>query len=220
MLTRLLTAKDDRRRGQTARTRDAVVPARARARTSAATRARRMPAYERAIAARAGLRRRDLRTPRPRRARSARATIRRDARPSLGHLAAITAATGALPDLRRVGRRAAPPRTRPMPAARRSSSRSPAATRPTSTRARSSRSTSRTLMRDDEPYRATLDPAERALLTDAEEATLAPIAAALAEAAALLWPDTRRGAHARRARAARRASPRPSRRPRPRCSRG
>jgi Tfp pilus assembly protein PilF len=45
------------------------------------------------------------------------------------------------------------------------------------------------VLRDDESYRAVLDPSERALINDPEEATLAPIATALAEAAALLWPD-------------------------------
>ena len=43
-------------------------------------------------------------------------------------------------------------------------------------------------MRDDEPYRAALDGEDRALVTDAAE-PLAPIAATLAEAAALMWPD-------------------------------
>jgi tetratricopeptide (TPR) repeat protein len=45
------------------------------------------------------------------------------------------------------------------------------------------------VMRDDESYRAALDATEHALLTDPAEANLAPIAIALAEAAALLWPD-------------------------------
>jgi len=44
-------------------------------------------------------------------------------------------------------------------------------------------------MRDDESYKATLDVTDRALLVDPEEALLGPIAAALSEAAALLWPD-------------------------------
>jgi len=44
-------------------------------------------------------------------------------------------------------------------------------------------------LRDDESYRAALESADRALITDPEEALLAPVAAALAEAAALLWPN-------------------------------
>ncbi len=47
------------------------------------------------------------------------------------------------------------------------------------------------VMRDDEPYRAALEPADRALVKASAGVTdaLAPVAAALAEAAALLWPD-------------------------------
>ena len=47
------------------------------------------------------------------------------------------------------------------------------------------------VMRDDEAYRAALEPADRALVNanTADTAALAPVAAALAEAAALLWPD-------------------------------
>ena len=47
------------------------------------------------------------------------------------------------------------------------------------------------VMRDDEPYRAVLDPAELGLVkaSSGDTAALAPVAAALAEAAALLWPD-------------------------------
>ncbi|HEU4726643.1 MAG TPA: hypothetical protein VFT22_02105, partial [Kofleriaceae bacterium] len=44
------------------------------------------------------------------------------------------------------------------------------------------------VMRDDEQFKATLD-ADRALITDPEEAALGPVAVALAEAAALVWPD-------------------------------
>jgi hypothetical protein len=43
-------------------------------------------------------------------------------------------------------------------------------------------------MRDDEQYRAALD-ADRALIRDPGELQLAPVATALAEAAALVWPD-------------------------------
>jgi tetratricopeptide (TPR) repeat protein len=43
-------------------------------------------------------------------------------------------------------------------------------------------------MRDDEAFKATLD-AERALVSDPAEAELGAVAVALAEAAALLWPD-------------------------------
>ncbi|MDX2088094.1 MAG: hypothetical protein SFX73_09595 [Kofleriaceae bacterium] len=45
-------------------------------------------------------------------------------------------------------------------------------------------------LRDDESYKTSLEPADRALITDGHEATLGPVAAVLAEAAALLWPDT------------------------------
>ncbi len=45
------------------------------------------------------------------------------------------------------------------------------------------------VLRDDEPYRVALDDKARALLTDPDEAALSPIAIALAEASALLWPD-------------------------------
>src|SRR5213078_78769 len=43
-------------------------------------------------------------------------------------------------------------------------------------------------MRDDEPYKAALD-GDRALVRDPGEVELAPVAAALAEVAALVWPD-------------------------------
>jgi Tfp pilus assembly protein PilF len=45
------------------------------------------------------------------------------------------------------------------------------------------------VMRDDEPYRAAIEPGERALLIDPDELALAPVAQILAEAAATLWPD-------------------------------
>jgi len=44
------------------------------------------------------------------------------------------------------------------------------------------------VMRDDEAFKATLD-GERALIRDPAEGSLGPIAVALSEAAALLWPD-------------------------------
>jgi tetratricopeptide (TPR) repeat protein len=44
-------------------------------------------------------------------------------------------------------------------------------------------------MRDDEPYRAVVEGPERALIADPLTTTLAPVAAALAEAAGILWPD-------------------------------
>jgi hypothetical protein len=43
-------------------------------------------------------------------------------------------------------------------------------------------------MRDDEPFKATLD-GDRALIRDPEESELGPIAVLFSEAAALLWPD-------------------------------
>jgi tetratricopeptide (TPR) repeat protein len=43
-------------------------------------------------------------------------------------------------------------------------------------------------MRDDEPFRAALDD-DRALIRDREESELGPVAIVLSEAAALLWPD-------------------------------
>ena len=45
------------------------------------------------------------------------------------------------------------------------------------------------VMRDDEPYRIMIDASERSLITDPDEVAMAPIAQALAEAAATLWPD-------------------------------
>src|SRR5690348_10150394 len=47
-------------------------------------------------------------------------------------------------------------------------------------------------MRDDEPYKAVLEPADRELLV-AETSPLATIAATLAEAAALMWPELEDG---------------------------
>jgi tetratricopeptide (TPR) repeat protein len=44
-------------------------------------------------------------------------------------------------------------------------------------------------LRDDEPYKHALDANERRMLTDPDEDELSPVACALAEASALLWPD-------------------------------
>ena len=45
------------------------------------------------------------------------------------------------------------------------------------------------VLRDDESYKAALDATDRALLVDADQSELFPVVTALAEASALLWPD-------------------------------
>jgi Tfp pilus assembly protein PilF len=105
----------------------------------------------------------------------------------LGHMQAITAATGQLADLvlwaddlRRLNK----------PEARMALEVAIACGHTTDVHQTAYLQTHKTIpMRDDEPYRAALDQADRGLITDAGEATLQPISTALSEAAALLWPD-------------------------------
>ncbi len=106
----------------------------------------------------------------------------------LGHLQAITAATGQLPDLvawadelRRQDRPDAARATLELAVA---SGHAP------DVHQSAFLSISKPhAMRDDEAYRSAVDLTERPLLSDGRESALAPIASTLAEAAALLWPD-------------------------------
>ena len=187
MLTRLVTAKDDRFCAADAAQRSrAVVPARQGAR-----RARRhrqaIPALRARDRARARLRRRDRCAARPRRAREAERRSRSQER-SPAHLGAITAQTGSLVRSRRVGRRAPPPG-------------------PASTAARATLELAVACghTRRGPPVgvparpQAVRDARRRAVQGDRsriarsigghEEVPLATIATTVAEAAALMWPD-------------------------------
>ncbi|HEY4059924.1 MAG TPA: tetratricopeptide repeat protein, partial [Kofleriaceae bacterium] len=186
MLTRLLTAKDDRT-GQSARR--ALLSYRlGHARHQRGDVRQALPAYERAIQiapdsdgamqARRGLV--DL-------ARSENDAARKSQ--IVDHLQAITVATGALPDLvawadelRKLNRADHARATFDLAIA--------AGHTPDVHQSAYLSSNKPYAMRDDESYKAILDEADRALITDAAETTLGPIATALAEAAALLWPDT------------------------------
>ena len=188
MLTRLLTAKDDRTGHAGRRAMLSYRLGLSRHQRGDARQA--IQAYERAIqiapesdgatAARRGL----VELTRPE--ASANDPAKREA--VAGHLQAITATTGALPDLvawadelRRLDR---------ADAARATLDLAIAAGHPADVHQTAYLSTHKPYaMRDDESYKAALDAADRALITDPQEATLGPIAAALAEAAALLWPD-------------------------------
>ena len=190
MLTRLTTAKDDRlaATGEAGAARRAELSYRlghARAQRGDVRQA--MPAYERAIALAPG----SMGATQARRglvelARGSEDPTRRDA--VAGHLAAITAASGALGDLvawadelRRLDRTEIARTTLDLavgaghtPDVHQMAFLSVHQPQP---------------FRADEGYRAVLDGAGRALVTDPDEAALAPVASALAEAAALLWPD-------------------------------
>jgi len=185
MLTRLLTAKDDRTGHAGRRAMLSYRLGLSRHQRGDARQA--IQAYERAIQM----------APESDGATSARRGLveltRQDSDPAkrdaiAGHLQAITATTGALPDLvawadelRRLDR---------ADAARATLDLAIAAGHPADVHQTAYLSTHKPYaMRDDESYKAALDAADRALITDPEEATLGPIAAALAEAAALLWPD-------------------------------
>ncbi|MBA3822065.1 MAG: tetratricopeptide repeat protein, partial [Deltaproteobacteria bacterium] len=188
MLTRLLTAKDDRfTEAQTARR--ALLSFRlGQARAQRGDTRQAVPAYERAIVlapdsdgathARRGL---------VELLRASEDPGRRDTIPV--HLQAITAATGALPDLvawaeelRRADKADAGHTALAIAIACGHS--------PDVHQTAFLSIHKRYVLRDDESYRAVLEPAERALITDPAEATLSAVASALAEAAALLWPDT------------------------------
>lgn len=188
ILTRLLTAKEDRfTDDQTARR--ALLSYRlGAARHQRGDLRQAAPAYERAIAiagdspgaveARRGL------------VELARAASDDPARREAiaGHLQAITAATGALPDLvawaeelRRLdqadaGRAALELALSVGHVADVHQSAFLAVHKPQ-------------VLRDDQAYRHAIEPADRALLVDPGEAALAAVAPVLAEAAALVWPD-------------------------------
>ncbi|MBL0213962.1 MAG: tetratricopeptide repeat protein [Myxococcales bacterium] len=188
MLTRLLTAKDDRMATPETQARRALLSFRlgharhqrgdARQALSAYDRAVQLaPESEGATSARRGL---------VELARSGDEPARKEA--VAGHLAAITGATGALPDLvawaeelRRLDRADAGRATLDLAIA--------AGHTPEVHQSAFLSIHKPYAMRDDESYKANLDAAERALLVDPDEALLGPVATALAEAAALLWPD-------------------------------
>jgi len=191
MLTRLLTAKDDRSGASAAQQgRRAMLSYRlGLARHQRGDSRQAQPAYERAIQiapdsegatqARRGL---------VELARASDDPARREA--VVGHLQAITAATGALADL--VAWAEELRRTDKPDAGRATLDLAAACGHTPDVHQSAFLSIHKPYaMRDDESYRAIIDPAERALLAGGQtaEASLAPIAAALAEAAALLWPD-------------------------------
>jgi tetratricopeptide (TPR) repeat protein len=185
MLTRLLTAKDDRTAHAGRRAMLSYRLGQARHQRGDARQA--IAAYERAIqiapdsdgatSARRGL---------VELTRQDTDTAKRES--IAAHLQSITATTGALPDLvawgdelRRLDR---------ADAARATLDLAIASGHTADVHQTAYLSTHKPYaMRDDESYKAALDASERALITDPQEATLGPIAAALAEAAALLWPD-------------------------------
>ncbi len=191
MLTRLLTAKDDRTGVGTVQTdRRALLSFRlGSARHQRGDNRQAQPAYERAIQL----------APASHGATQARRGLVELARASedparragiVGHLQAITAATGALPDL--VAWAEELRRTDTPDAGRAVIDLAIASGHTSDVHQNAFLSIHKPYtMRDDESYRANLEATERALLSSAEpgEATLAPIATALAEAAALLWPD-------------------------------
>ncbi|MGE0867210.1 MAG: tetratricopeptide repeat protein [Kofleriaceae bacterium] len=186
LLTRLLTAKEDRAAGQVGRR--AMLSYRlGHARHQRGDTRQALTAYEQAIRI----------APDSDGATSARRGLIELLRggddpskkePVLGHLAAITAATGALTDLvawadelRRQNKADAAHAALELAIA-------------CGHTADVHQSAFLTIhkpyaMRDDESYRATLEADARAMFTDAGEAGLGSIASALAEAAALLWPD-------------------------------
>ena len=191
MLTRLLTAKDDRFTALETERRALLSYRLGAARAQRGDVRQAVPMYERAIAlaphgegamqARRGLVEL-LKSNQP----IADDTTRREVLPA--HLQAITAYTGALPDLvawsdelRRADKADAARATIELAIA-------------CGHAADVHQSAYLTIhkphaMRDDESYRAALDANDRAMIADPSEATLSPIATALAEAAALLWPD-------------------------------
>ncbi|MDB4960727.1 MAG: Tetratricopeptide 2 repeat protein [Myxococcales bacterium] len=189
MLTRLLTAKDDRTgTGAAQMGRRALLSFRlGHARHQRGDSRQAVQAYERAIQmapesegatqARRGL---------VELARSSDEPARREG--IVGHLQAITAATGALPDL--VAWAEELRRTDKPDAGRATLDLAVASGHTPDVHQSAFLSIHKPYaMRDDESYRAVFDASDRALITDAEEADLGAVAAALAEAAALLWPD-------------------------------
>ncbi len=191
MLTRLLTAKDDRTGVGTVQTdRRALLSFRlGSARHQRGDNRQAQPAYERAIQlapdsdgatqARRGL---------VELARASEDPARRAG--IVGHLQAITAATGALPDL--IAWAEELRRTDQKDAGRAAIDLAVAGGHTPDVHQSAFLSIHKPYaMRDDESYRGIVDPTERSLLSSTEpaDASLAPIASTLAEAAALLWPD-------------------------------
>ncbi len=191
MLTRLLTAKDDRFTEQETARRALLSYRLGAARAQRGDVRQAVPMYERAIAlaplgegamqARRGLVEL-LRGKEP----IVDDATRREVIPA--HLQAITAYTGSLPDLVAWSDEL---RRADKPEAARAAIELAIACGHTADVHQSAYLTihKQHVMRDDGVYRGVLDGPERAMITDPREATLAPIASALAEAAALLWPD-------------------------------
>ncbi len=192
MLTRLLTAKEDRTAGQTPR--KAMLSYRlGHARHQRGDTRQALVAYERAIqlaplsdgatSARRGL------------VELARATDDPGKKEQvLGHLAAITGATGTLADLLAWAEELR--RQNKGDAGRATLELAQACGHTIDVHQSAFLSVHKAyVLRDDESYKGALEASERALLNDPSEvgpsaAALAPLAATLAEAAALLWPDT------------------------------
>ena len=187
MLTRLLTAKDDRFTAEQTERRALLSFRLGQARAQRGDTRQATPAYERAIAlapdsegamhARRGL---------VELLRASDDPARRDAIPA--HLQAIAAFTGALPDL--VAWAEELRRADKVDLARATIELAAAAGHALDVHQSAYLSSHKPLvMRDDEAYKVALDAADRALLADPGEATLSAVASALSEAAALLWPD-------------------------------
>ncbi len=185
MLTRLVTAKDDRFSATDAAHRALLSYRLGHARVTRGDTRQAIPAFERAIAI----------APDSEGSTSARRALvelakqsddptRRDA--VIAHLAAITASTGALADLvawsdelRRQNRVDATLATLGLAVA--------CGHTPEVHQSAFLQVNKPYAMRDDEPYKAVLE--DRSLTNVPEDAALASIAATLAEAAALMWPD-------------------------------
>jgi tetratricopeptide (TPR) repeat protein len=191
MLTRLLTAKDDRFAAANAPHRALLSYRLGHARVQRGDTRAAMPAFEQAISIApesegATAARREL----VELSKQADDPARREA--VVGHLAAITAATGALADLVAWSDEL---RRQNKPDGARVTLELAIACGHTADVHQSAylQVHQATEMRDDEPYKATID--DRALITGgawldpAGLGALAPIAATLAEAAALMWPD-------------------------------
>jgi tetratricopeptide (TPR) repeat protein len=186
MLTRLVTAKDDRFSAADAAQRSLLSYRLGKARSERGDVRQAIPAYERAIAlapesdgatdARRGL------------VELAKQSDDPDRKSIAGHLGAIVAQTGALSDLvswadelRRQGQTA-------VDAARATLELAVACGHtPDVHQSAFLHGHQPYAMRDDEAYKTTVE--ERALVTGHEESALATIAATVAEAAALMWPD-------------------------------
>ncbi len=186
MLTRLVTAKDDRFSGADAAHRAQLSARLGHARAQRGDLRQAIPAFERAIAI----------APDSEGATSSRRTLvelarqgddpsRRDA--VAGHLAAIVASTGALADL--VAWADELRRQNKLDGARATIELAIACGHTADVHQSAFLQINKPYaMRDDEPYKAALEPADRALLV-AEESPLASIASTLVEAAALMWSE-------------------------------